>query len=136
MPNIAAVLKEEIARLARKELRKESEALKKTTATLRAQLAAAKKQLQEQDRMLKALTKSASKAFQTREERKSNGLRFSPARLAAQRKRLGISAELFGRLIGTSGQSIYLWERGKTRPSPENLAAIASLRRVGKRDLA
>jgi len=35
--------------------------------------------------------------------------RFSPARLAATRKKLGLSAADFGALIGVSGQSIYKW---------------------------
>jgi DNA-binding transcriptional regulator YiaG len=137
MPNIAAVFKEEIARIARKELRQETEALKKSVSTLRSQLAAAKKQLQEQDRQLRALRKSASRSAERDAEPSTDRpLRFSAARFAAQRKRLGLSAEQFGRLIGASGQSIYLWERGKTRPSAENLASIASLRSIGKRALA
>ena len=139
MPNIAAVLKEEIARLARKEVRQEIEALKKAVSSHRGQLAELKRQVQEQERVLRSLRKVAAKAGPAPTAQAAEGgpsLRFSPARLAIQRQRTGLSAALFGKLVGTSGQTIYLWEQGKTRPNAENLAAIAALRRVGKRELA
>jgi len=53
--------------------------------------------------------------------------------MAANRKRLGLSAADFGLLIGASGQSVYAWEAGKTRPNADSLAAIAALRGIGKR---
>lgn len=137
MPNIAAVLKAEIARVARKEARREVEALKKAAAGHRSQITELKRQLQELERALRALRKAAPNAsLAPASETPGKPLRFSAARLAAQRRRLGLSAELFGKLVGTSGQTIYLWERGKTRPSAENLASIAALRRIGKRALA
>jgi DNA-binding transcriptional regulator YiaG len=138
MPNIAAVLKEEIARLARKEVRQEIEALKKAVSSHRGQLAELKRQVQQQERALRSLRKVAANAGPAPAAQADGGrsLRFSPARLAVQRQRTGLSAALFGKLVGTSGQTIYLWEQGKTRPNAENLAAIAALRRVGKRELA
>jgi len=52
--------------------------------------------------------------------------------MAANRKRLGLSAADFGLLVGTTGQSVYAWESGKVKPRPEALAAIAALRGIGK----
>jgi len=52
--------------------------------------------------------------------------------MAANRKRLGLSAADFGLLVGATGQSVYAWESGKAKPKPEALAAIASLRGIGK----
>ena len=63
-------------------------------------------------------------------------LRFSAKGLAAQRRRLGLSAQAFGALIGASGQSVYKWEEGKTRPRAKNLPAIAALRTMGKKEAA
>ena len=37
-----------------------------------------------------------------------------------------------GLLVGATGQSVYAWESGKAKPRPEALAAIASLRGIGK----
>jgi transcriptional regulator with XRE-family HTH domain len=53
----------------------------------------------------------------------------------SNRKRLGLSAADFGLLVGASGQSVYAWEQGKARPRGKNLAAIAALRGVGKREV-
>jgi DNA-binding transcriptional regulator YiaG len=63
-------------------------------------------------------------------------LRFSAKGLAAQRKRLGLSAQAFGALIGASGQSVYKWEEGKTRPRAKHLPVIAALRGIGKKEAA
>ncbi|MGZ5196264.1 MAG: hypothetical protein ACXWB8_12570 [Ramlibacter sp.] len=37
-------------------------------------------------------------------------------------------------MLGVSGQSIYKWEEGKTRPRASQLPAIAALRKMGKRE--
>jgi transcriptional regulator with XRE-family HTH domain len=47
---------------------------------------------------------------------------------------LGLSAAAVATLLGVSGQSIYKWEEGKTRPRASQLPAIAALRKMGKRE--
>jgi DNA-binding transcriptional regulator YiaG len=137
MPNIAAVLKDEIARVARRTVRQDIDALKKALSGQRAQIAQMKRLLQEQQRLLSARAKASAKQMEPDEAAPgTERLRFSAARLVAQRKRLGLSAQDFGRLVGTTGQSVYAWEAGKTRPSVEKLKAIAALRQIGKRELA
>ncbi len=54
--------------------------------------------------------------------------------MKAQRKRLKLSAEDYGRLVGVSGQTIYHWEQGKTRPQEAQLVALAAVRGLGKRE--
>ena len=66
----------------------------------------------------------------------TSSLRFRAAGMASNRKRLGLSAAEFGRLVGASGQSVYLWEQGKAKPRPQYLAAIAALRSAGKKEVA
>jgi len=39
-----------------------------------------------------------------------------------------------GTLLGVSAQSIYHWETGKTKPRQSQLAAIAAVRKMGKRE--
>lgn len=53
--------------------------------------------------------------------------------MASNRKRLGLSAQDFGLLVGATGQSVYQWEQGKSKPRPQNVTAIAALRGLGKR---
>ena len=140
MPNIAAVLKEEIARVARKELRGDTARFKKASAQYRSDIAALKRRITELEKQLGKLSRQSRKAGAKAEaEAPGTGtgrssLRFSPKGLAAQRKRLGLSAAQVAALLGVSGQSIYKWEDGKARPRASQLPAIASLRTMGKRE--
>lgn len=136
--NIAAVLKSEIVRLARKELRNETQALKKAASHHRLEVAALKCRLLELERQVRRQDK-ASKVPDRGSETEAAGtkqLRFSAKGLAAQRKRLGLSAHDVGLLVGASGQSVYNWESGQIRPRDAQLPAIVALRKVGPRDVA
>jgi len=144
MPNIASVLKAEITRLARKEVRDECDALRKSNTSQRAEIASLKRRVQTLESSIKRLAKqdvataarkqaSSSVAFA---EAQQTGIRFRAQGMAANRKRLGLSAADFGLLVGTTGQSVYAWESGKAKPRPDALAAIAGLRGIGKREVA
>ena len=61
MANIASVLKEEITRLARKELRSETESLKKASAQYRSEIAALKRRTASLEQQLSRLEKTSSK---------------------------------------------------------------------------
>ncbi len=144
MPNIATVLKAEITRLARKELREESESLKRTAALQRKEITNLKGRLQALERTVQRLSKAPQPAkAEPRaigvkggvEDDASEGLRFRAAGMASNRKRLGLSAADFALLVGTTGQSIYAWEAGKSKPRADALKAIASLRHIGKREV-
>lgn len=139
MANLAAVLKSEVGRLARKEVRAETEALKKTVAAQRADLAGLKRKLAEFEKALKSVAQAESSAKQPQEldesGEKVGQFRFRAGGMAANRKRLGLSAADFGLLVGATGQSVYAWEAGKSKPRGKNLAAIAALRGIGKREV-
>jgi DNA-binding XRE family transcriptional regulator len=62
-------------------------------------------------------------------------VRFSAKGLRSQRQRLGLSAENCGKIIGVTGQTLYNWERNEARPRQEQIAKIASLRRMGKKQV-
>src|SRR5437762_2853684 len=53
MSNIASVLKEEISRVARREIKRETSALKKASSAYRSDIAALKRRLQELERQLR-----------------------------------------------------------------------------------
>ncbi|GLH71310.1 hypothetical protein GETHPA_28430 [Geothrix rubra] len=134
MPNIASVLKEEILRLARKEVKSETEALKKASAHYRSEIAALKRRVTALESQLGRLSKKASKAGA--EEGPSagpSGARFSAKGFASRRQRLGLSAADMGALLGISAQTVYNWESGKTRPRPQQLEAWVAARGLGKR---
>jgi DNA-binding transcriptional regulator YiaG len=138
MANIASMLKSEIARVARKEVRGEIQSLKKASAAYRSEIANLKRRAHALEQQVKRLGKSPGRAATAEEDedRPGQGLRFSAKGLAAQRKRLGLSAEACGALVGASGQSVYKWESGKIRPRAKHLAGIAALRKMGKREAA
>ncbi|MEO8836197.1 MAG: helix-turn-helix domain-containing protein [Caldimonas sp.] len=62
--------------------------------------------------------------------------RYSAKSLASQRRRLGLSAQELGHLIGVSAQSIYNWEEGKARPLARYLPAVFALKGLGRRAAA
>jgi DNA-binding transcriptional regulator YiaG len=138
MPNIAVVLKGEIARIARKEVRAEVQELRKASAQQRAHIAALRRRIDDLERQLKRVGKAPARAAAGAAEESEGGTprRFSAARLAAQRKKLGLSAADFAALLGVSGQSVYKWEHGEARPRARQLEAIAELRGIGKREAA
>ena len=135
MSNVASVLKEEIARVARKEIRRETSSLKKSSTTHRSEIAALKRRVFELERQLRRVGRGGQSAQPTaaNEDSVSPGSRFSAKSMAAQRLRLGLSAAECGLLIGASGQSVYNWEAGKARPSAQHLPAILALRNLGRR---
>lgn len=144
MPNIASVLRVEIARLARKELRAECDALKKVVSNQRTELAGLKRRVQALEGLVKRLEKvqGPASALARREaatvagEAEEVRFRFRADGMAANRKRLGLSAADFALLVGATGQSVYAWESGKAKPRGKSLAAIAALRGLGKREVA
>ena len=141
MPNIATILKDEISRVARKELRPVLDAVKKTAAAQRAEVAALRKRVHELERQIKAQAReSRSRKVPTLPAAgpvgDASGLRFRAAGMAKNRERLGLSARDFGLLIGATAQAVNALESGKLKPVGEQLAAIAGLRGAGKGDVA
>ena len=132
MPNIASVLKSEITRIARKEIRAELESLKKSVGSYRSDIAALKRRSQSLEQALKRVRKSMPEPEPVPNDEAGKTLRFSAKGLASQRQRLGLSGDAVGVLVGASGQSIYNWEAGKARPRATHLPAIAALRGLSK----
>ncbi len=133
MPNLASTLKNEISRVARREVRSETAALKKSVGVYRSEIAALKRRAQALEQQLRRLGRGSTKAPSDESPGKS---RFSAKGLASQRSRLGLSVPECGVLVGASSQSIYNWEQGKARPLARHLPAIAALRGLGRRDAA
>lgn len=134
MANIATILKQEIARVARKETRADTQQLKKASAHYRSDIAALKRRIAALEKVVGRLGKVAAKTAPVAMADQPSSFRFSASGLKAQRKRLGLSASEAALLLGVSDQSVYKWENGKTRPRASQFAAIANLRRLGRAD--
>jgi DNA-binding transcriptional regulator YiaG len=136
MANLAATIKEEIQRLARKEIKAQTGSTKQAVAQYRREIAQLKRRLREQEKKIAFLEAQERKRLgqpQVAEEA-AEGVRFSARSVKAQRKRLGFSAADYAKLVGVSSLTIYNWEQGKSRPRKEQLAALAAVRGIGKRE--
>jgi len=134
MPNIAAVLKDEISRIARKEIRSETASLKKASAQYRRDIAELKRQVSNLQGKVSLLEKQVLRDVSSQvTEADTTGVRFTAKGLRSQRKRLGLSATDYGKLVGVATQTIYNWETGVSRPRKQQLPVLASLRNMGKR---
>ena len=107
MPNLAGVLKDEIRRLARKEIKAEIAATRRATAQYRRDIAALKRWVLDQTKQITALERANRKAGKSRPEGTAGAVRFSPKWLQGHRERLELSAADYATLVGVSGQTIY-----------------------------
>lgn len=135
MSNIATALREEITRLARKEIRNETVRLQKAVTTYRSEIAALKRRVTDLERQAKRRP-DKQVALPAVDAEDNDSLRFRAEGFASNRQRLGITAAEMAHLLGVSPLSIYKWEHGKAKPRRAHLPAIAALRGVGKRDVA
>ncbi|WP_159277256.1 helix-turn-helix domain-containing protein [Variovorax boronicumulans] len=140
MPNIASILKAEISRVARKEVRAEIETLKKASVAHRSSIADLRRQVSALEKELRRVAKGAVRSSAAPDSGGDAGevtkRRFSASRLAAHRAKLGLSAAIYGQLVGVSGQTIYHWEQGKARPRAAQLESLAAVRELGAREIA
>jgi DNA-binding transcriptional regulator YiaG len=135
MANVASLLKAEIIRLARRQVRTETAALKTAVTHYRSEIAALKRRTDALEKQLQRTQKLAGTAPAPQPTDQQSGFRFSAKGLAAHRRRLGLSANDMGRLLGASGQSVYKWEAGEARPRAQNMPGIADVRSLGRRDV-
>ena len=136
MPNIASVLKDEIRRLAKKEIKAQVGSTKQAVVKYRSEIANLKRLMSQQDRqisLLKKQTQQQSGQPQPAED-ELESVRFSARSVKAQRSRLGLSADAYGKLVGVSGITIYSWEHETSRPRKAQLAALVAVRGIGKRE--
>lgn len=146
MTTFAESLKKEIARVARKELRDEIGALRKTSLLQRTEIAALKKQLKALQSQVNRLGKvrpepalaapPPASAASVAHPRGKPGRKvvFTAERLKTQRARLGLTQEQMARLLGVSSLSIWKWESGGAAPRASRVPKILQLLALGKRE--
>ncbi len=113
MPNVAEVLKGEIARISRKEVKSAIETLEKSNHSLRKTVIDLKKRVASLEKENKLLTKESKKfKAESPEEEHGNGrkARFTSKGIRNLRNNLHLTQADFARLVGASPQSIHLWE--------------------------
>ena len=135
MPNIAAVFRQEIIRLARKEVKTQTGVIRKANAQYRHDIAQLKRQAARLVRQVAYLEQQERKRAAKGVPKASvEGKRFSPRGLKTHRQKLDLSAADYAGLVGVTGQTIYNWEQGKSKPRDEQLASLVAARSLGKRE--
>jgi len=136
MPNLSVIFRQEITRLARREIRSQTRALRKASAQYRREIAELKRQSGKLNSEVARLRRRSGEDMTPRQSPdESANIRFSAKGVISQRKRLGISAEEYGKLVGVTGHTIYSWEHGLSRPRSAQLSALRSIRTLGKREV-
>ncbi len=136
MPNIAAILKQEIRRVARKEVRSLTQSLHKASAQFRRDIAELKRRTAQAQAELSRLERLSGASVASNGTDEGVGkIRFTARGVKAQRKRLAVSAEQYGNLIGVTAHTVYSWEHGTSKPRRAQLTALSALRGLGRRDI-
>jgi DNA-binding transcriptional regulator YiaG len=134
MNSIAKLLKQTVERVAQKRVRSETQTLRKASTRYRKTIAELGTRLKEMERELAIIRRQLPKAPAGGGEETDN-LRFSAKGLQKLREKLGLSATECGILLGVSGRTIGKWESGSSRPKADQLASLAGLRKMGKREV-
>ena len=139
MPNIAQVLKEEISRLARREIKAATASLKKDNAELKRTAAALKRRVDALEKTNKRLTKVTGEAKLPGvaiKDEEVESLRVTAKGVRSMRNRMRLSQAQFAALLGVSMQSVANWEgkEGKLQLRRDTKKALISLRGVGARE--
>ena len=136
MPDIAAVLKQEIRRLARREARALVAPVRtallrerKAVATLRTRLAGQGDEIER----LQARMRVAGSMRPKASEDTLKKTRWRKDTVRAIRMSLGLSQAAFAQLVGISANAVYQWESSRSSPQQKYRTVMLGLRGMGKR---
>ena len=147
MPSIATLLREEISKIARKEVQDQVRALKQTVreqrdaiARLEKQVGSAKAKAATKPAAAKPATKPATKPAAAKAHKASAGdkrkqLRIAPNTIKKHRKRLKLSQAELGKILNVSTNTVLRWEAGTSKPRRQHLPGLDQLRTISKREL-
>ena len=137
MAKLEAIIKSEIIRLARREMRKVSVPLGRDVRILKGAASQLRKSVSPLERFAvqkqKELARREIRLEAPPEEIKQS--RFSPRLLQSLRKKLGISQKELAILAGVSVGAAHLWETGKFRPKDKKMGALVALRKLNRRQV-
>ncbi len=137
MGKFEGIIKSEIVRLAKREIRKTLVPLGRDVRLLKSTVSQLRKAVLVLDRLAaqqqKELGKRKVPLEATLEEVKKS--RFSPRLIRSLRKSLGISQKELAILSGVTVGAVQMWESGKFKPKDDKKAFMVGLRKLGRRDV-
>ena len=137
MGKLEGMIKSEIVRLAKREIRKIARPLSRDVRSMRSTVSQLRKTVLALQR-LTARQESESRKEKvlleaTPEEVKKS--RFSPRLIHTLRKRLGITQKEMATLTGVTVGAIYQWEQGMFEPRGQKKGMLVALRKLGRREV-
>jgi DNA-binding transcriptional regulator YiaG len=137
MGKVESILKSEIMRLAKREMRAAFLPLKKEVWKMKIRLSGLAKSFASVERQAKEqMRREESQKLKLEgnlEEAKIS--RFTPERIRGFRQKLGISQRELALLTGVTLGAVGSWEKGKFRPTLAKKSILVALRKMGKRDV-
>ncbi len=137
MAKLETVIKEAIARGARRQvrvvvtpLRREVVRLRKKVTDLHATVMTLRRSANGWKRLMEA-----APAIPQISEEDAKAARLSPRLIESLRRRLGLSQTALARLVGVSATAVAHWVAGDSMPTGQNRMTLVALRRVGKREV-
>jgi len=140
MPNIAKVLREEVQRLAKRQIKAELSPVKRDNVRLKKSVAELRRQIAALHRTSRELVKKVTPvvASKENEEATENAAKLRPTSegLKKLRARLGLTQGQFAKLLGVSAQAVVQWagKDGRIRMRKTTLSALARIQNIGKRE--
>jgi len=133
MPNVAAVLKEEIQRLARKEAKSALESAQSENRMLKREVADLRKRLDAMERQGGGASSGGGKP---RETAAQYGARVTGDMIRKTRERFEMTQSELAHMLDVSAQTVYTWEKnlGKLNLRERTLEAVLEIRDMGKRE--
>ena len=133
MSNIAKVLKAEIMRISRKEAKGATQGIGKSNTWLRKIAADLKKRvmvLEKDNKRLVATTKKDQVESPQKPDEETSKARLTSKGIRSLRGKLRLSQLDFGKLLGTTAHSVYLWEKkeGALKLRDKTRQALLSIR--------
>ena len=137
MSSLITSLKSEIARVAKKELKAELLSMRKVLTTHRSEIAALKRQVKALTSEIKQVKRSSRTvgASPKAEAQGTRAFKFNANRFAELRQKWGITQTQLAQLLGASSLSVHKWEKGTSNPRSAQLARIAPIMKLGKREV-
>ena len=137
MGKVEGIIKSEIVRLAKREIRKISIPLAQDVRSLKSVVSQIRKTVMAIERFAthqqKELSKTKTPLEATPEEIKIS--RFSPRLIRSLRNRLGITQKELAILAGVTVGAIHQWESGMFKPKGAKKGVIVALRKLGRREV-
>ena len=140
MSNVVRVLKEEIARISKREAKSATEGIGKANTWLRKTVADLKKRVllieKENKRLAAMMKKYQVQSPQQSDAEEGKKARFTARGIKSLRSKLRLSQADFGKLLGTTPGAVYLWEKkdGALSLRDKTKAAILSIRGLSAKE--